>query len=186
MQGAADQVFALHIWPAGFCPVAFKASHVSARDPNPSQGRIGAPHSLSDHIEHNIHSVVALQRREWEQTSASQRRVERVSRFVGRPSYLIGILGFAVVWIGSQIEAPHWGWLPFDPPPFSLLQGLLNTRCSHHDHHCPHRPKSADQTGTATCPPRSASKFIDGAESHQAHSPDGGVTARFAHGARPT
>jgi len=58
--------------------------------------------SLSDHIEQNIESVVALQRREWEQTSVSQRRVERVSRFVGRPAYLVGILGFVVLWIASE------------------------------------------------------------------------------------
>jgi len=45
--------------------------------------------SLSEHIDQNIESVVALQRREWESVSLSQRRVERVSRFIGRPSYLI-------------------------------------------------------------------------------------------------
>jgi uncharacterized membrane protein len=81
--------------------------------------------SLSDHIEQNIESVVALQRREWEQTSVSQRRVERVSRFVGRPAYLVGILGFVVLWIASEWEAPKLGLKPFDPPPFSVLQGLL-------------------------------------------------------------
>lgn len=81
--------------------------------------------SLSDHIEQNIESVVALQRREWEQTSVSQRRVERISRFLGRPAYLIGIVGFVALWIGSDLEAPEIGWRAFDPPPFTILQGLL-------------------------------------------------------------
>ena len=81
--------------------------------------------SLSKHIEQNIESVVALQRREWEQTSASQRRVESVSRFVGRPAYLVGILGFVALWMASGWEAPRLGLKSFDPAPFSLLQGLL-------------------------------------------------------------
>lgn len=82
-------------------------------------------HSLSDHIEQNIDSVVAFQRREWDQTSPSQRRVERMSRFIGRPTYLIGIIGFVGVWIITQIEAPNLGWRPFDPSPFPILEGLL-------------------------------------------------------------
>ena len=81
--------------------------------------------SLSERIGQNIESVVALQRREWEQTSASQRRVESVSRFVGRPAYLVGILGFVALWMASGWEAPRLGLKSFDPAPFSLLQGLL-------------------------------------------------------------
>jgi uncharacterized membrane protein len=88
---------------------------------NPS----AAPSSLSDHIEQNIETVVALQRREWEQTGVSQRLIERVSRFMGRPAYLVGILGIVVLWIASECEAPKLGLKPFDPAPFSVLQGLL-------------------------------------------------------------
>ena len=87
--------------------------------------RSAASGALSDHIEQNIESIVALQRREWEQTSESQRRVESVSRFVGRPAYLVGILGFVALWIASDLEAPKLGLKPFDPPPFSVLQGLV-------------------------------------------------------------
>jgi uncharacterized membrane protein len=81
--------------------------------------------TLSDHIGQNIESVVALKRREWELTSPSLRRVERISRFIGRPAYLIGILGVAMVWIGLNLAAPFLGARPLDPPPFGMLQGLL-------------------------------------------------------------
>ena len=81
--------------------------------------------SLSDHIDQNIASVIALQRREWEQTTRSQRRVERVSRIVGRPAYLVGILIVVGFWIGFNLDAQRLGWSAFDPPPFSLLQGAL-------------------------------------------------------------
>lgn len=83
------------------------------------------PESLSDQINQNIESVVALQRREWELTTPAQRRVERVSRFVGRPVFLVGLLSFSVLWISVNLAMPSLGRTPFDALPFSLLQGLL-------------------------------------------------------------
>ncbi len=88
-----------------------------------------APHrpatSLSDHIDQNIESVVAIERREWEMASPSQRRVERISRFIGRPAFLVGLLALVVSWIGLNLAAPIWGWHPIDPPPFQILEGVL-------------------------------------------------------------
>jgi uncharacterized membrane protein len=84
-----------------------------------------APASLSEHIDQNIESVVAHKRREWEQTGASQRRVERVSRFIGRPGYLIGALGVVMVWVGLNLAGALLGLTPPDPPPFAMLQGFL-------------------------------------------------------------
>ncbi len=82
--------------------------------------------TLSEHIEQNIESVVALQRRESQATSASQRRVEHLSRFFGHPAYLLGILAFVVLWITSDLELHRLGiGRFFDPPPFSILQGIL-------------------------------------------------------------
>jgi uncharacterized membrane protein len=84
------------------------------------------PGSLADHIEHNIENLVALQRRHIEQLSASQRRVEHLSRAVGRPAYLLCILGFVVLWIAGDLEVGGLGRrILFDPPPFPLLQGIL-------------------------------------------------------------
>ena len=84
-----------------------------------------APASLSDHIDQNIESVVAHKRREWEQAGTSQRRVERVSRFIGRPGYLIGLLGLVIVWIGLNAAGEALGLSPPDPAPFPMLQGLV-------------------------------------------------------------
>ena len=94
-------------------------SNASAAPPIP------VPASLSDHIGQNIESVVALKRREWEQTSASQRRVERVGRFIGRPVYLIGLLAVVIVWISFNIAREMLALTPPDPAPFGMLQGLL-------------------------------------------------------------
>ena len=80
--------------------------------------------SISDHIGQNIESLMALQRREWEQTSVSRRRVERISRFVGRPAYFVGVLALVLVWLGINLIAKSLGIGPFDPPPFSILHPL--------------------------------------------------------------
>jgi uncharacterized membrane protein len=84
----------------------------------------GAGPSLSDRIDQNIESMAALQRREREMTSASQRLVERLSRFIGRPAFLLGVLVFVVGWVGTNVGTP-FGMASFDPPPFEMLDGVL-------------------------------------------------------------
>jgi uncharacterized membrane protein len=82
-------------------------------------------HSLSDHISQNIDAVVELQRQEWERVSPSQRRLERISRFVGRPAYLVVLLWFVALWIAFNAAGGSMGYSAFDPPPFPWLEGLL-------------------------------------------------------------
>lgn len=82
--------------------------------------------SLSEHIDQNIESVVALQRREWESVSPSHRRVERVSRFIGRPIYLAALLIAVAAWVLFNSTAQIWGLTSFDAPPFALLDGLMS------------------------------------------------------------
>jgi uncharacterized membrane protein len=83
------------------------------------------PRSLTDHIEQNVESVVALQRREIESISPSQRRVEHAGRILGRPAYLVGVVVFSVLWVTANLAASRFGRSAFDPPPFGLLDSLL-------------------------------------------------------------
>jgi len=92
-----------------------------AREDSPSP----VADSLSDHIDLNVESVGAHQKREWEQTSASQRHVERLGRFIGRPAYLIGLLACVIAWISVNVAGELMGLTPPDPAPFGILQGLL-------------------------------------------------------------
>jgi uncharacterized membrane protein len=94
------------------------------RDRSPGDSAKGAASSLSEHIDQNIESMAALQRREREMTSASQRLVERVSRFIGRPAFLFGLLVFVAGWVGTNVGTP-FHTAPFDPPPFAMLDGIL-------------------------------------------------------------
>jgi uncharacterized membrane protein len=76
--------------------------------------------TLAEHIDQNIESVVALQRREWDAVGPAQRRVERVGRFMGRPLYLVALLFVILIWIVWNLSGHRW-----DPPPFELLDGAM-------------------------------------------------------------
>lgn len=81
--------------------------------------------SLGNHIDQNIDDIVTLPRREWAEAGVSQRRLERVSRFIGRPAYLVGVLGFGCAWIVVNTAAPAIRWRAFDPVPYAIPDGLM-------------------------------------------------------------
>lgn len=83
-----------------------------------------AQETLAHHIEQNIESIVALQRREWETVGRAQRRVERIGRFIGRPVYLVGLLILIALWVAINLLSSR-AYTRFDPPPFELLDGVM-------------------------------------------------------------
>jgi uncharacterized membrane protein len=97
----------------------------ASQSKTPPASQQAADSSLADHISQNVDSVLAIHKRESETVTASQRRLERVSRFVGRPLYLLGLLGFVALWAAFNWAAPRLHLTPFDPPPFPWLAGLL-------------------------------------------------------------
>jgi uncharacterized membrane protein len=90
-----------------------------------AQPQSSADASLSDHISENIESIRELHRRESDTLTLSQRRLERISHFVGRPVYLVGIVVFTVLWVVLNLSASLLHLTPWDPPPFAWLDGLL-------------------------------------------------------------
>ncbi len=77
-------------------------------------------------LDQNIDSVLEVRKREHEQRSAPHRLVDRISRIIERPLYLLGLFGFAGAWIAVNVLAPQFGRTAFDPPPFPLLDGILS------------------------------------------------------------
>ena len=98
----------------------------SSRAHSQSDQKASTTGSLADHIDQNIDAVVALQKREWDSVSASQRCLEKVSRFVGRPLYMVGLLCVVVAWVGFNLGAAFLHRIPFDPPPFAWLDTVLS------------------------------------------------------------
>jgi uncharacterized membrane protein len=89
----------------------------------PESSSAGTAPTLSEHIDQNIESIVALQKRESEAVGVTQRRLEAVGRWLGRPFYLVGLLTAIAVWVGvNVIRRAQGGW---DPPPFELLDGVM-------------------------------------------------------------
>jgi uncharacterized membrane protein len=77
-------------------------------------------------LDQNIDSVLEVRKREREQRSAPHRLVDRISRIMGRPLYLLGLFMFAGIWIAMNLLAPQFGRTAFDPSPFPLLDGILS------------------------------------------------------------
>jgi uncharacterized membrane protein len=93
------------------------------RDENHGRPTAPATPTLSEHIGQNIDSVVALQKKEWDAIGSAQKRVERVSRFLARPSYLVALLSAIALWVVVNVSvtaASRW-----DPAPFELLDGIM-------------------------------------------------------------
>ena len=95
--------------------------------PGETQARAAsdAAAQLSGPISQNISDIVELQEKELAAMSAAQRRLEGLSRKVGRPGYVVGLLIAVAVWIGLNLLRAQLGLRPFDPPPFQELQGVL-------------------------------------------------------------
>ena len=88
--------------------------------------RDNPPESELHPLSQNIEAILAFYSREEEKISRSQRVLETVSGFVGRPLFLGSIVLFVVLWILANRFAPQLGWAEFDPPPFAWLQGILS------------------------------------------------------------
>jgi uncharacterized membrane protein len=81
--------------------------------------------SISEHIDQNVLSVASLHERELETLSPARRRMELISAMIARPGYLLGLVGFVMLWAAANLLVRLMGIAAWDPPPFELLQGLL-------------------------------------------------------------
>lgn len=75
----------------------------------------------SQHILQNVEAVSAVYEQAERRLERRSRGIEGAVRLLGRPRFLYLILSFAGSWIAYNLGAPH----PFDPAPFSILQGLV-------------------------------------------------------------
>lgn len=81
--------------------------------------------SERDQISQNIDAVHGFYAREEKKISRSQRILEHVSLLIGQPAFLGFILLFVALWMLTNAVLPLFRVAPFDPPPFSWLQGIV-------------------------------------------------------------
>jgi uncharacterized membrane protein len=78
-----------------------------------------------DQISQNIEAVLDFYTREDQKISRSQRIVERISLFAGRPLFLGLILLMVASWMLANVILRQLGLYEFDPAPFFWLQGSV-------------------------------------------------------------
>ena len=65
---------------------------------------------VPEHISQNIDSILAFYRREEKKISDSQRLLERVGGFMGRPSYLAYVLALVALWVVANGLSEGFGF----------------------------------------------------------------------------
>ena len=85
-----------------------------------------ASESNPAHINQNIESIAAFYVSEEQKIGRSQRPLERLSDFLGRPLYLGLMLGFVALWMLASIFAQQLGLKQIDPAPFYGMHLMLS------------------------------------------------------------
>ncbi len=78
-----------------------------------------------DLVSQNIDAIAALHAHAERGVNRYQRAIEAATGFLGRPLFFYFILALVLLWIGSNLLAPHLHQRPWDPPPVYWLQGLV-------------------------------------------------------------
>jgi uncharacterized membrane protein len=97
----------------------------AARVPPPPRPGETAVEADGDQISQNIAAVLEFYERAEQKISGSQRILERLSEFVGRPLFLGITLIFVALWIAVNVGTHQLGGVEFDPAPFFWLQGII-------------------------------------------------------------
>ncbi len=79
-----------------------------------------------DPISEHIQTIVDLHKSAERRVSPQQRAIEKVTNFLGRPTFLFVILAIVALWIAVTLLLPAFGLRDFDPPPFVWLIATIN------------------------------------------------------------
>ena len=81
---------------------------------------------LTDILDQDIETIVALRMNDERKVSRHQRLIEKTSTLLGRPSALYLILAFIVSWTLVNLFHGLLGFTLFDSPPFPWLQDIVS------------------------------------------------------------
>ena len=81
---------------------------------------------LTDILDRDIETIVAMRLRAERKVSRHQRFIERVSNTLGQPGAVYSIILLAALWIAGNMMHDQLGLYSFDRPPFPWLQGLVS------------------------------------------------------------
>ncbi|MGB8344517.1 MAG: DUF1003 domain-containing protein [Ktedonobacteraceae bacterium] len=81
---------------------------------------------LTDILDRDIETIVAMRMRAEGKVSHHQRHIEKVSSTLGQPGAVYTIMLLVVLWITVNGLHSQLGLSLFDAPPFSWLQGIIS------------------------------------------------------------
>ncbi|HEY9826290.1 MAG TPA: DUF1003 domain-containing protein [Stenomitos sp.] len=81
---------------------------------------------LSSHVERNIDKITNLKKKSELNLTKSQKIIEKIAVFFGKPSFLYGVVAFIALWLVFNLLPQQWNLPFFDPPPFEWLDQLIN------------------------------------------------------------
>jgi uncharacterized membrane protein len=94
---------------------------------SPQSPRPGQAGELSSSAKDNLELLTMFKDREDAQISGVRLLIERISAFLGSPSYFIFAVTFILLWMLVNGWVAHVGSRPVDPPPFFWLQGVVSS-----------------------------------------------------------
>ncbi len=77
------------------------------------------------HIVETADAIAELHAAHQRQASSAERRLQQIAARVATPGFLLFVTLLTVAWIAANVLAPLFAIMPFDPPPFAMLQGAL-------------------------------------------------------------
>jgi len=87
----------------------------------------GQAGELSPSAKDNLELLTMFKDHEDAQISGLRLLIERISAFLGSPSYFIFAVTSILLWMLVNWWVGHIGERPVDPPPFSWLQGVVSS-----------------------------------------------------------
>jgi uncharacterized membrane protein len=84
------------------------------------------PSTVPDHVDEAVRSVVRLHSDHHGRATPSQRAVNRIIAFMGRPFFVVLVGLGAAGWVGANLVAMALGLRAIDAPTFLWLQGAAN------------------------------------------------------------
>jgi uncharacterized membrane protein len=84
----------------------------------------GGPAVLPAHVEQTVQAIAKLHIEHHREATEGQRTIDRLTRFLGRPSFALALALAIAAWIVGNLAMAWAHRTPLDPPPFSTLQGV--------------------------------------------------------------
>jgi uncharacterized membrane protein len=80
---------------------------------------------LPPHIEETVRSAAELQEEHDREATAYERSIARATRFFGSGHFFAALTIFVALWVLINLAATPLHRVPFDKPPFPLLQSVI-------------------------------------------------------------